>query len=50
MASSDYDRPPVEGPVDSTAPPAIGRTSWSGPVGIVLAILFIALLLMALLG
>jgi hypothetical protein len=52
MASSDYDRPMSEQPVDSTAPPHVGtnRTTWTGPLGIVLAIIFIVLLLMALLG
>jgi len=39
MASSDYDRPMAERPV-----------AWSGPLGITLAIIFVVLLLMALLG
>jgi len=49
MASSDYDRPR---PVDSTAPPhgPQMRGTWAGPVGIVLAIIFVVLLMMALLG
>jgi hypothetical protein len=52
MAQSDYDRPASERPVDSTAPPYSDRHrgTWTGPLGIVLAIIFIVLLLMALLG
>ena len=52
MASSDYDRPMAEQPVDSTAPPhgSNSRATWTGPVGIVLAIIFVVLLLMELLG
>ncbi len=57
MASSDYDRPLSEQPADSTAPPhfdkaraAWYRASWSSPLGITLAIIFVVLLLMALLG
>lgn len=52
MASSDYDRPLSDRPVDSTAPPHAekNRTTWTGPLGIVLAIIFVVLLLMALIG
>lgn len=52
MASSDYDRPLSEQPVDSTAPPYREQTraTWTGPLGITLGIIFIILLLMALLG
>jgi len=52
MASSDYDRPLAEHPADSTAPPynEKTRTAWTGPLGMVLAIIFVLLLLSALLG
>lgn len=52
MASSDYDRPMADHPVDSTAPPyhEKSRTTWSGPLGIVLGIIFVVLLAMALMG
>lgn len=52
MASSDYDRPMAERPVDPTAPPHRDKNgaTWSGPLGITLAIIFVVLLLMALLG
>lgn len=53
MASSDYDRPMNEHPNDVRPPPRIaerGQTTWSGPVGAVLAIIFVILLMMALLG
>ncbi len=52
MASSDYDRPVTDRPVDTTAPPyrEQTRTAWTGPVGMVLGIVFVVLLLMALLG
>jgi len=54
MASSDYDRPLAEHPDETgRATPRIAepaRTTWTGPVGLVLAIIFVVLLLMALMG
>jgi hypothetical protein len=53
MASSDYDRPMTEHPQDVRPPPPIAEragTTWTGPVGLVLAIIFVVLLMMALLG
>lgn len=52
MASSDYDRPLSDRPADSTAPPYTEKTraTWTGPVGMVLAIIFVVLLMLALLG
>jgi hypothetical protein len=53
MASSDYDRPMTEHPKDSGPPPPIAEragTTWTGPVGMVLAIIFVVFLLMAVLG
>jgi hypothetical protein len=54
MASSDYDRPLAEHPDDVSRPqPRVAkpaRTTWTGPVGMVLAIIFVILLMMALLG
>jgi hypothetical protein len=54
MASSDYDRPLAEHPDEVNRPrPRVAepaRTTWTGPVGMVLAIIFVILLMMALLG
>jgi len=52
MASSDYDRPMSDKPADATAPPhaEMHRATWTGPLGIVLAIIFVVLLLMAVKG
>jgi hypothetical protein len=52
MASSDYDRPVPSRPVDSTAPPyaTTSRGPLRSPLGMALAIVFVVLLLMALLG
>lgn len=50
MASSDYDRP-TENSGDYTAPTYKDRpATWTGPLGTVMAIVFILLLGMALLG
>jgi len=51
MASSDYDRPLADRPVDSTAPPYHDkRATWTGPLGMIMGIIFLVLLAMALLG
>ncbi len=52
MASSDYDRPMTEQPADATSPPSMNtaHNAIANPVGIVLAILFVVLLMMALAG
>ena len=50
MANSDYDRPPPDGAVDSTAPPHGGTRGWGMPVGFVLALLVIGFLLFAFSG
>lgn len=52
MPSSDYDRPVTEQPVDSTQPPNPSqlRTTWTGPVGIVLAMIFVVLMLSVVMG
>ena len=52
MASSDYDRPVPNRPLepDSPAHTIDTRGTWTGPLGMVLAILFVILMLMALLG
>jgi hypothetical protein len=52
MASSDYDRPMSERPADAPSPPSVitSRNALASPLGITLAIVFIVLLLMALLG
>lgn len=50
MASSDYDRP-TENPVDYPGPTYKDRpATWTGPLGTVMAIVFILLLGMAILG
>ncbi len=50
MASSDYDRP-TENPVEYPGPTYKDRpATWTGPLGTVMAIVFILLLAMALLG
>jgi hypothetical protein len=52
MASNDYDRPIPDRPLDPDVPPHTvnSRGTWTGPLGMVLAILFVILLLMAALG
>jgi len=54
MASSDYDRPPMgDHPEGVRPPPPIAEkpgATWTGPVGFVLAIIFVVLLLSAVLG
>ncbi len=52
MASNDYDRPIPDRPLDPDMPPQTvnSRGTWTGPLGMVLAILFVVLLLMAALG
>ena len=52
MASSDYDRPVTNRPIDGNAPPPVetSRSALSSPLGMTLAIVFVVLLLMALLG
>lgn len=52
MASSDYDRPMVDRPLHPDTPPHTINSSgsWTGPVGMALAILFVILALMALAG
>jgi hypothetical protein len=50
MASSDYDRP-TENPVDHTSSTYRDKpATWTGPLGTVMAIIFILLLAMAILG
>lgn len=52
MASNDYDRPAVDRPFNPDAPPHTINTAgtWTGPVGMVLAIVFVILMLMILAG
>ena len=52
MASNDYDRPVPNRPLDPDSPARTINTrgTWTGPLGMVLAILFVILLLMALAG
>jgi hypothetical protein len=52
MASSDYDRPLPNRPLDPDTPPHTinSRGTWTGPVGMVLAILFVILVLVAAMG
>ncbi len=52
MASNDYDRPMVDRPLNPDMPPHTVNSNgtWTGPVGMVLAILFVILMLMALAG
>ncbi len=52
MASSDYDRPVSDRPIDAPPPPSVetSRNALSSPLGMTLAIVFVVLLLMALLG
>ena len=52
MASSDYDRPVADRPLDPDNPPHTVNSNgtWTGPVGMVLAILFVILALMAMAG
>ena len=52
MASNDYDRPMPTNPLDPDMPPHTinSRGTWTGPVGMVLAILFVILLMLALAG
>ncbi len=48
MASNDYDRPMVDRPLDPDMPPRTVNSSgtWTGPVGMVLAILFVILMML----
>jgi hypothetical protein len=52
MASNDYDRPVPNRPLEPDAPTHSINTrgTWTGPLGMVLAILFVILMLMAVLG
>ncbi|MEO8651531.1 MAG: hypothetical protein ABI391_04450 [Hyphomicrobiaceae bacterium] len=52
MSSNDYDRPIPNHALDPDMPPHTinSRGTWTGPVGMVLAILFVILALMALAG
>lgn len=52
MASNDYDRPVPNRPLEPDAPAHTVNTrgTWTGPLGMVLAILFVILLLMAVMG
>jgi hypothetical protein len=52
MASNDYDRPVPNSPLepDSPARTINTRGTWTGPLGMALAILFVILMLMAFLG
>lgn len=52
MASNDFDRPVIERPAEATKPPytVTSRGPLASPLGMVLAIVFIVLLLIAVLN